>query len=259
MSQPSSPSPPDDPPAEAPAPTAAVEPNRPPSRLGRLVLASALAAGLASWLLGETSLVRIPVVEQKMTVLGRTFESSTPQSRMAAADADAARFYGVFGATLGLALGLAGGVYRGSYRAAGLAAVLGAAVGAAGGLVAARVAIPLYHRNQYTISNDLLASLAMHGLSFAVAGAAAGLALGIALGAGARGIARMTLGGVLGAVIGAVVAEFLGALLFPSSETGQPLAAVAPARLLAPMVVSAAASLGALLALVAPGAQERPA
>jgi hypothetical protein len=258
MSQPAPPPPPQDaPPAEAPAPPPG--PGEPRVRLGRLILASALAAGLLSWLLGETSLVRIPVVEQKMTVLGRTFESSTPQSRMAAADADAARFHGVFGVVLGLALGLAGGMYRRSATVARHGTGLGGAVGAVGGLVAARMAIPFYHRIQYTISNDLIASLAMHGLSFAVAGAAAGAALGITLDGRAGGVARSILGGVLGAVLGAVVAEFLGALLFPSSETGQPLAAVATARLLAPMVVAAAASLGALLPLVAPRAPGGPA
>ena len=110
-----------------------------------------------------------------MTVMGHTFQSSTPQSRLEAADADAARFQGVFGATLGLMLGLAGGLSRRSPRAATASALLGAAVGALCGLAALRVALPFYHRHQYTISNDLVVSLAMHGLPFALAGAAAGL------------------------------------------------------------------------------------
>ncbi|MDR3623181.1 MAG: hypothetical protein P4L85_27760 [Paludisphaera borealis] len=228
-----------------------MSPSSPPRRFGRWVLAAGLAAGLASWLVGETPLVRPPAPEMEMTVMGRTFQSSTPQGRLDAADADAARFQGIFGATLGLMLGLAGGLSRRSPRAAAVSALVGAAVGALCGLAAARGSLPLYRRLQYTVSNDLIASLAMHGPPFALAGAAGGLALGIALG-GRSLLVRSTLGGALGALIGAVVFEFLGALVFPTSETGQPLAASAPARLLAPLIVAAFASLGALGAVAPP-------
>jgi hypothetical protein len=230
---------------DRPAPTPSHPPGpaatRPRLRL-RLLLAG-LAAGLASWLVGETPLVRVPAPENKMTVMGHTFEASTPQGRQAAGDADAARFYGLFGASLGLAFGLVGGLSRRSGRQAALAALLGVAAGAVYGLIAAGGAVPLYHRLHYVVPNDLIASLAMHGAVFAAAGAAGGLALGVGLGDGVR-LVRSTFVGALGALVGAVAFEFLGALLFASSETGQPLAATATARLLAPLLVSGFTALG---------------
>jgi hypothetical protein len=226
-----------------PAPSATGPPQSPP-RLWMKMLAASLVAGLASWLIGETSLVRVPVREDKMRVMGHTFEASNPRSRQAAADADAARFYGLLGASMGLALGVAGGLSRRSTRAASAAAVVGVAAGILCHLVASRGAVPLYHRLQYSIANDLIASLAMHATVFAAAGAAGGLALGVGLGGRSR-LLRSTLGGAVGALFGAIAFEFLGALLFASSDTGQPLAATAPARLLGPLLVSAFVSLGA--------------
>lgn len=229
----------------------------PQSPVVRWALAAGLIAGVVSWLVGETSLVQPPLVEQEMTVMGRTFQSSTPQSRLAAADADAARFQGVFGAALGLMLGLSGGLSRRSPRAATVSALIGAAAGATCGLVAAWAALPLYHRLKFSVSNDLIASLAMHAPPFALAGAAGGLALGVGLGE-RRSIGRSTLGGLLGGLIGAVVFEFLGALVFPSAETGHPLAATPTARLLAPMIVATISSLGAAWA-VDPSRSRQPA
>jgi hypothetical protein len=234
-----------------------IPPGPPPSRprLWLRVLPAALVAGLASWLVGETPLVRVPPREDTMAVMGRSFSSSTPRSRQAADDASAARFYGLLGAALGLALGLTGGLYRRSPRAASAAALLGVVAGASCGMVAARGAVPLYHRLHYSVPNDLIASRAMHAAVFAAAGAAGGLALGAGLGGRSR-LVRSTLGGVLGALVGAVAFEFLGALLFPFSDTGHPLSATAPARLLAPLILSAFASMGASggkLSVIAPG------
>jgi hypothetical protein len=208
------------------------------------VLASSIVAAAASGLIGETPLVRVKAPEVTMTVMGRTFESSTPQGRQAAEDASAVRFQGLFGGLLGLALGLAGGLSLRTPHRAALAGLIGALSGTLFAATTARVSIPFYHSLQRSVSNDLIASLALHASVYAAAGAAGGFALGLGLGLGRDRWATAVLAGALSAAIGAAAFEVLGAVVLATSETGHPLASTATARLLAPLLVSGLFAIG---------------
>jgi hypothetical protein len=208
------------------------------------VLASAIGAGAASGLIGETPLVRVKAPEVTMTVMGRTFESSTPQGRQAAEDASAVRFQALFGGLLGLALGLAGGWSRRNLHRATLAGLIGASSGTLIAATIARLSLPFYHTLQRSVSNDLIASLALHASVYAAAGAAGGFALGLGLGLGRDRWATAAVAGALSAAIGAAAFEVLGAVLLATSETGHPLASTATARLLAPLLVSGPFAIG---------------
>jgi hypothetical protein len=164
------------------------------------------------------------------------------------------------GALLGLAAGLAGGLARRSPRAGLMAGAIGAVVGgAAGGLAALPLCLAFY-RHYDVQSSDLLTPLLVHGGIAAAIGATGGAALGAGLG-GRHRMARGAAGGLLGALGGAMAYEVIGALAFPLAQTHMPIAATGTTRLLARLVITILAALGASWAAQEPrgGARAAPA
>ncbi|WP_152052763.1 hypothetical protein [Tautonia marina] len=219
-----------------------------PALLPLWALLAALAAGAASWALGETKLVQVPAREVPMETMGVEHMGTTAQTEQRAVLETAMRAYGVTGALLGLMLGLAGGLARASRHDVLRSAIVGLVVGAVAGALASLAAVPAFFhfRDSITI-DDLLLSWMMHGLIWGAIGSAGGLALAIGSGGGGPRIARGVAGGLMGALIGALILEFVGAVLFANDETGEPLAASAQARL---MLLLFGVSITALVAAV---------
>jgi hypothetical protein len=73
-------------------------------------------------------------------------------------------------------------------------------------------------------------------------------------------MARGALGGLLGALGGAMAYEVIGVLAFPLAQTHLPIAATRPTRLLARLVITTLAALGAAWAVQEPrgGARAAP-
>ncbi len=91
----------------------------------------------------------------------------------------------------------------------------------------------------------LLPILLLGGIWSAV-GAAGGLAFGIGMGGRDR-ILLGALGGLVGAALGTILYEVLGAMAFPIAETGSPIAATSPTRLLGRVMVTLSAAAGAAI------------
>lgn len=166
---------------------------------------------------------------------------------------------GLQGALLGLSLGLAGAVAasgpkaRTSLRAAtggGLGFLLGGGLGAAGafGLFSA------YYASTDANSQDMIPALLTHTGVASLVGAAAGLAFGVG---GRSRVVRGLLGGGLGAGLGAASYQMVGALVFPSDGTADPIATAWLPRLIAHALVDVVAALGtaALIELAIPVAK----
>lgn len=256
---PHSPTPPETPGSGAP-PTAPDSGNRRggPALLALWALIAALAAGAASWALGETKLVQVPAREVPMETMGVQHMGTTAQTEQRAVLDTSMRAYGLTGALLGLMLGLAGGLARASRHDALRAAVIGMVVGAVAGALASLVAVPAFFnfRDSITI-DDLLLSWMMHGLIWGAIGSAGGLALAIGSGGGGHRIARGVAGGLMGALVGALILEFAGAVLFANDQTGEPLAASAQARLMTQLLGVSVAAVVAAARIQATGAKKR--
>lgn len=244
-------------PTETPTPAGAAgpPPAGPARRASWLVLSAAVAAGVAAWLVGETNLVRVKPRLVPMNVMGVRMNASTAETQQAAKRATAARVYGVLGGAVGLALGVAGALARRApagapaapTAAAALApALLGAVLGAAGAYAAAYAAVPVFERHRDALAYDLIPSILLHGVIWCAFGAAAGLAFGAAAGGDRRLVARSALGGAFGALVGAALFDVLGALLFASDQTGDPISLSPASRLFAMLVASLATAAGVL-------------
>ncbi len=212
-----------------------------------------LLAGFAGFCIGEVA----PELFRPSNDMPASIRSSNDKRveadrrRRAAWDRSAALAYGSLGMLLGMVLGATGGQSRRSPRAAILGGVTGLILGGAAGAGTTLALVPSFHQARAAASEedhnkDLGLALRTHGGIWLAVGAAAGLALGIGLGGGAR-MARAIVGGILGAVIGAAIYEFGGAILFPASQTFQPMAFEATPRLLAHLSVALCVAVGALL------------
>jgi hypothetical protein len=86
----------------------------------------------------------------------------------------------------------------------------------------------------------------LHGAIWGAVGGAAALALGLASGGGWPRAVRCLLGGVLGALLGTAAYEIVGAVLFATAETSEPISTTATTRLIARLLVGVFTVLGAM-------------
>ncbi len=225
-----------------------------PARLGRMrwfVAIGGLAAGLAAFGIGEATSELIPPDTVHMRVQGgisTTLSRSTPR----VVTLNGALASGILGACLGGCLGIAGGLARRSARAAMIWGSVGAVLGLTLGAGLSFAVYPLYFwaGARYSL-DEMIGSIALHGLILAPLGAAAGLAL--ALGFGERRFAGRSLAaGLMGALLGAVAFDLIGALLFPMVRTADPVAETWSVRLTARLLVSLATAFLVILNLCEP-------
>jgi hypothetical protein len=209
-------------------------------------IAAAIVAGLAAWLAGETSLVWVAPRKVPMVTVGQKHFGTTADTERAAIVATSARSNAAFGALLGLAFGAAGGMARRSAGGAVKAALLGAIVGGSGGYVASYCLVPVYYRHSHRFVVDLIPSMLLHGALWGSVGALAALALGVGWGAGPSQLVRCLIGGALGAFIGTAAFDLLGAILFASDDTSEPVSTSAASRLFARMLAAVFIALGTL-------------
>ncbi len=225
-----------------------------PVPLGRvrwLIVLGGLVAGLVAFGIGEATSQLIPPDTVEMNVMGgrsTVLSRSTPR----VVTRSGALAFGILGACLGGCLGIAGGLARRSASAAmiwgSVGSVLGLTLGA--GLSFALFPSYFWARDNYSL-DELIASIALHGLIWAPLGGAAGLAL--ALGLGERQLCgRALAAGLMGALLGAVAYDLIGALLFPLARTADPVAATALNRLVSRLMVSLATALFVSLSLSEP-------
>lgn len=236
----------------APAPAASNDRHVPPGAIPRSfaawLIGAAVVAGLAAGLFGETDLVWVVPERVPLNTMGQISYQISPETQRTAIIGTSARMLGVFGALLGLALGLVGGRARPSPRFTPVAGLIGLVIGAVVGVGASYGGLLLYYQFHEPSTDDLMTSLLMHCGMWGCLGAAAAVGLAIGAGGGPSRFARVVLSGALGAVLGAASFEILGALLFASDETGEPISKTAVTRLLARLLVAVLTALGILAA-----------
>jgi len=210
-----------------------------------------LVAGLAACGIGEATSELIPPETVQVRVQGGTatrLSRSTPR----VVTRSGALAFGILGACLGGCLGMAGGLARQSSSAAMIWGLFGAVLGMTLGAGLSFAVFPLFFWLQlHHPLDEMIASITLHGLSWAPLGAAAGLAL--ALGLGERQFGGRTLvAGFMGALLGAVAFDLIGAFLFPLARTADPVAETWSMRLIARLLVSVATVFLVLLNLSEP-------
>jgi hypothetical protein len=214
------------------------------------VLALALLAGVAAWLIGERTF--------QYAKLSKAASENYQNTSLLNAEmpdvlkVNGALTFGVLGAALGLAMGLAGSLC-GLPRAHPIAgAFVGLLLGAAAGALPSVVIMPWYwrHRHDDPATVSLLVPLLIHLGLWSGAGLAAGLAFGIGRGqARPASLVQMTIAGLLGAMIGTAIFELAGAFLFPFDFTADPFSITPGSRLLARLCVSVFVGVAVIKAL----------
>ncbi len=223
-------------------------------RLGQmrwLVILGGLVAGLAAFAIGEATSELIPPESVQLAVQGGTAKGlsrATPR----AVTRSSALASGILGACLAGCLGAAGGLARRSGAAAMTWGSFGAVLGLALGAGFSLGVFPLFYwvHDHYTL-DDMIESVALHGMIWAPLGAVAGLAFGLGLGKG-RLVGRTLAAGLMGALLGAVAFDVLGALFFPLARTADPLTETWWIRLISRLLVSLATALLVALSLSEP-------
>jgi hypothetical protein len=211
-------------------------------------------AGVASWLGGEACVELIKPPRHAVNARGMTLRVTDRRGEAAAVAKNAGLAFLILGAALGGGLGAAGGLARGSRPAALRATWAGLFLGIVAAGVMSLALLPVYNAYQLRYpddaSRDLLFPLLVHAGIWSAVGAAGGLAL--ALGLGERGpMPRAMLGGFLGAAVGTVAYEITGAF-FPAARTAQFVSATWETRLMARLVVTLLASVGAMIGVTTP-------
>jgi hypothetical protein len=236
------------PPASASGPSKEIPGSR--VRIWFLLMALALLAGTAAWLVGE----RTMVFSKLSKAAAENIRDSGPLNlEMPGVIAvNGALTFGVLGALLGLAMGLGGGLARWSAKSAMYGAVAGLILGAAAGALPSLVVMPWYwrHRNDDPANLELLTPLMIHFALWSAVGLAAGLAFGI--GSGGLKPYRLfeaALAGLVGATLGTFVYEMAGASLFPFAHTASPFSDSLGTRLLARLCVAGFVALGLIRAI----------
>jgi hypothetical protein len=210
------------------------------SRAQKLAVLAGLLAGLASFGVGEAVYEIIPPerIQQTDRRTGREFMGPSVETVNMAAAKNAALAFGALGLCLGGFLGIAGGLARRSTSAAVTGGLLGVVLGAVLGAGVSRALLPFMIKAQHDYrENDLIVSLIMHGLIWALVGASAGLAFAVGLGQ-RRLVGRALTGGLVGAVLGAVAFEIIGAVLFTSANTNHPISDTWTTRMMARLLVT---------------------
>jgi len=165
--------------------------------------------------------------------------------------------YAATGTLVGLMLGLAGGIARRSVKAAALAGLVGLLVGGIveGGV--ARLSLWLIYMKFEPGPEEMLHSLLSHEALWDAVGLTGGLAFGLGLG-GKHRWWKTAFGGLIGAAMATVVFEFLGALVFSTHGTHQPLADSLETRALAQIMIPLGTAIGAVLAARPPRSRPNP-
>ena len=218
-----------------------------PLRLGLMALTAGLAAGGASWFVGESFVDRFKPEMHSVEKYGVTNQLPTAESLVSCEINNAALAFAILGGMLGAALGCSGGLARANVLAAGTASGAGLALGVVAGVLAPFFLVPVFHNHFDMVGQGLAVPLLMHGGIAAAIGAVAGLALGFGLGGWHR-VTRCFVGGLVGGILGAMFYEVAGAVLFPLDKTYQPLSESSSSRLLARLLIAFGVAVGAILA-----------
>ncbi len=201
-----------------------------------------LAAGLVSWLIGETVVNAFQPPYRAQNVMGHTILTATRQERSAADLKNATLTFAILGSVLGAALGLAGGLVRKSTWTGLMSSLVGLMVGGVLGAGTSLAVLPVYfttlEQAEEELSRDMMLPLLVHGGIWAACGLAGGMAFGIGLGAGRTSVIKIALGGLIGGLLGAVLYEVIAATSFPTDKTTSPLPTIWIARLLARVLVA---------------------
>lgn len=210
-----------------------------------IVILAVIVGGIASVAVLEAVLA---AYKQTFMTVTQPYPTSDDMVRITKARIESGTLsYGFTGALVGLMLGLAGGISRKSVKAAAVAGLLGLLIG---GLVegsTSRLALWLIYMKFDPQAEDILPSLLSHQALWDVVGLTGGLALGLGLGGPGRWW-KTAIGGMIGAALAAVVFEFVGALVFSTHGTHQPVADSLETRIMAHLLIPLGSAIGAVLA-----------
>ncbi len=182
---------------------------------------------------------------------------ATLQSIRDAAVRNASLTYAAQAGILGLAFGLAGAVGNRRRNQGAIGAAVGLVLGLVLGLLVSHRAYLIFLKSVDPNSDDLLVPILTHGLVWGLIGGVAGLAYGLGSGAG---VGRAAAGGIAGGILAAGAFQVLGAIVFASAHTTQPLAEGTAPRLAAQVLMAllAAAAIGLTRPTVLAETEPRP-
>lgn len=243
-------------PAQGPVPSPKLVP---PLALVALALAAGLVAGVASYVIGESTFEHFKAASVTSDFRGVSISMPSVETQAMADIQNAILTYAAMATALALALGVAGGLARHSARAG----LIGAAVGIVLGLLAAvglsyGVLPPFLRTTTKANTDDLLLPLLVLGSIWGAIGAAGGLAFGVGLGGKDR-ILRATFGGLVGGLLGCFLFELVGAAVFPLDGATEPLSKSPASRLVARFSVTLLVALCTVIAVQVSGQKPRKA
>jgi hypothetical protein len=207
---------------------------------------AALVAAILAWGIGErTHNYYGPSAKAQQLANARDFTALNRETQIADQKNTAIAF-GSFGAVLGTCLGAVGGALRRTIPGGAIAALAGLLLGGISGALVSYELTPVYARFYSDETPSLLLSLLVRGGIWAVIGMAAGLALGWGR-RGIRGIPEIMIGGLIGSICATVAFEVVNAVLFAGDRNDAVIPSSMQSRLLAYLLVSAGAAIGAVL------------
>ncbi len=175
-------------------------------------------------------------VKHRSTAMGNPMVVSGP-SQAKADRQNALIVFGIQGATIAGALGLAGGLAQSSKTRTAAGVVAGIALGALAGVCASALLHAVYFERALAAEDGLSKDMVFPSLIRAILSGAIGLAAGLAFAVGfdlrPKRIGRIVSGAIIGGMLGALIYDVLGALVFPTDRTNNPIAQSFGARLMA--------------------------
>ena len=209
-----------------------------------ITVAAGLAAGVASWAVGEASYGAFktplsPVQVGPIVMMQETL----PFTKISDAK-NATLAFAVMGGVLGLFLGAAGGVVRRAPSRSAFAGLAGLVLGGLSGTLSSWPLLALYYRQHVPDPNDLLFPLMVLGGIWSITGAAGGLAFGLGSGR-PRHLFNAASGAFLGVLLATILYGVIGVIIFPDSNPTDPLAKSGALRFLARVLVSVSGAMGA--------------
>jgi hypothetical protein len=203
-----------------------------------------LVAGAVSWGAGELAYGAFQPPLSKVTTGTIVLIMATRPDSNAADAKNATLAFAILGSVLGLFLGVAGGLVRRNLLRGVWAGAVGLVLGGLAGAFASLPLLGLYYRQLVPNPNDLMRPLLTHGGIWCAVGATGGLAFGLGSGNWRRLLNAIS-GAILGAALATALYEGIGIAAFPASSTTEPLPPSWDVRLLARVLVSVFAALGA--------------